>query len=175
LQVAAALALPAMYLLLNACSAGQHHTSDSKLERNFLNHEGEFEALLSEVQADEKLMMINAHRARYADRFVSAGDETERVGLTRQRWARYQRQLQNLGLAQITKGLRGDVEFRVDQGSLFNGDSYKGYEYSPDAAEHPKASLDGYRISESDRDSSGGYYVSKPLKGFWRLYLYVNG
>jgi hypothetical protein len=172
-----AFGLSAMCLLFNACSVGQRHTSDATLERNLLDHQAEFEALLLEVQADDKLSMISAREARYADRVMSAKDgllEMERAGLTRERWARYQQQLNDLGVARVTKDKR-DVEFRVDEGSFLNGDSYKGYWYSPNPPEHTKASLDGYRISESDRAPYGGYYVSKPLKGQWRLYLFVSG
>jgi hypothetical protein len=53
----------------------------------------------------------------------------ERLGFARKRCVSYTQHLRELGLAQITKG-GGTVEFRVDTGSLSNGDSYKGYEYS---------------------------------------------
>jgi hypothetical protein len=167
------------FLALNACSVGRSHTPDSKLEQNFFRQEAEFEALLAEVQADEKLTMIGPREICYAGRTLSIKDglsEIEPLGLTTERWAEYQRQLRGLGLVLVTKG-DGVVEFRVDRGSFSNGDSYKGYEYDSKPAEHLnlKASLDGYRISESDKDASGGYYVSKLLKGHWRLYLYVNG
>jgi len=164
-------------LLASACSVGPRHTPDSELEQRFFQHEAEFDALLADVQADGKLTMIGPQEIRYAGRTLSgrAGlSAIELAGLTAERWAGYQRQLRDLGLVLVTKA-DGGVEFRVDTGSFFNGDSYKGYEYNSNPAEHPKAGLDGYRISESDRDGSGGYYVSKPLKGNWRLYLYVNG
>jgi len=94
----------------------------------------------------------------YAGRTLSIKDgfsQIELLGLTTERWAEYRRQLRGLGLVLVTKG-DGGVEFRVDRGSFSNGDSYKGYEYDAKPAEHLKASLDGYRISESDRDASGG-------------------
>jgi hypothetical protein len=97
----------------------------------------------------------------------------ERAGLTNKRLMGYRRRLRDLGLVQVGKSDRA-IEFRVDPGSYFNGDSYKGYEYSLDPLRHPKESLDNYKISEADRDRSGGYYVSKPLRGHWRLYLYVS-
>jgi len=64
----------------------------------------------------------------------------------------------------------------VDTGSLWNGDSYKGFEYSlTPVGGHQRPSLDKYRISEDDKDPrSGGYCVYKPLKGNWYLYLFVN-
>lgn len=164
-------------LWLGACVVGAHHTADAELEKRFLTHESEFEALLADVQADPKLEMINATDIRYGGRSVSlvgGASAAERVGLSAARLERYEGLLRRLGIAEVTKGA-GDVEFRVDQGSFSNGDSYKGYEYSLSAPEHARRSLDEYRASEPDRDSSGGYYVCKPLKGSWRLYLFVNG
>jgi hypothetical protein len=164
-------------LLLSACSVGRHHTSDSQLTRNFINHEAEFEVLLSEVQKDVNLTMIDRNEAQYAGRVVIVKDgflPMERIGLSEQGWRKYQKFMQDLGLARIIMS-QDLVEFRVYNGSLFNGDSYKGYEYRLGAARHPKISLDDYRVSAPDRESSGGYYVSRQLKGHWRLYLFVNG
>jgi hypothetical protein len=172
-----ALLLSQTCLLFGACSVGQHHTSDSKLERNFLDHQVEFESLLSELEADEKMTMINTQEAKYGGRVVSgraSSQQMETAGLTKERWAMYQRQLRALGVRQVNKGPQS-VEFRVDEGSLLNGDSYKGYEYSPSKPAHPKSRLDGYRMSESDHDDFGGYHVSRPLKGHWYIYLYING
>jgi hypothetical protein len=64
---------------------------------------------------------------------------------------------------------------RVDSGSIFNGDSYKGFEYKPTRPEHVLPSLDHYRISDQDRDHFGGWLVYKPLKDNWYLYLFVSG
>jgi outer membrane biogenesis lipoprotein LolB len=50
------------FLLLNACSVGRSHTPDSKPEQNFFRQEAEFEALLAEVQADEKLTTIGREK-----------------------------------------------------------------------------------------------------------------
>jgi hypothetical protein len=165
-------------LVLNACSVGWRHTPDSTLARNFFQHEAEFNALLSDLQADGKLTMINLYDGvYYAGHTFSAGEdfpEMERLGLSKQRVSAYRQRLRSLRLVQVIKG-DGAIEFRVDAGELFNGDSYKGYEYDLSPLAHPKASLDSYRISDGDKDSSGGYYVSKLLKGHWRLYLYVNG
>jgi hypothetical protein len=177
LWVAAVFALFGACVLLCGCAVGSEHTSDAKLKRNLFDHEAEFDALLAEVQGDERLTMVSTGAVLYGGQMVSAADgldQIELAGLTKERWAGYQHHLRDLGLSQVTKGDRG-VEFRVDPGSLFNGDSYKGYEYSLEPPRHPKSSLDRYKISEADRDASGGYYVSKPLKGHWRLYLYVSG
>jgi len=164
-------------VLLIGCAVGRNHTSDSKLEQNFLRHESEFEALLADVKADEKLMMIGRHGLRYADGSISSESDLsgiEHLGLTKERWARYQQQLEKLGLVQVTKG-DGGVEFRADSGSFSNGDSYKGYKYSMTPPEgHRKASLDTYRISADGKDRFGNYSGYKPIKGHWYLYLFVN-
>ncbi len=173
----AALLLSAL-AFLPGCAAGLHHTSDAALERVFNQHEPEFEALLSEVRSDSQLTTIQPkvliYGGRHLDireRGVSADDYW---GLTRERWERYQAQLRNLGLAGgILKGER-EVEFRVDPGSILNGDSYKGYVYTQSPPPRLLSSLDSYRISDRDRDQTGGWSVWRRLKGNWYLYLFVN-
>ena len=58
---------------------------------------------------------------------------------------------------------------------LWNGDSYKGYEYSlsPPMGLR-KASLDDYGISQDDNNRFGDHYMYKPIRGNWYLYLLVN-
>jgi hypothetical protein len=161
---------------MTACAVGRRHPPDSKLEQNFLRHESEFAALLTDVMADEKLKMIGIHGLRYGDLAISGKDDLsglDALGMTKERLAQYRQRLRNLGLVQVTKGESG-VEFRVEQGSISNGDSYKGYEHDVTPPEHQKLSLDGYRISAVDRDRFGDYYVRKPIKGHWYLYLFVN-
>ena len=154
-------------------------TPDSKMEQNFALHETAFDALLAKVSADDKFEMLNSDFIRYSGHTFSRDEQVSdlgHVGLTREGWAWYRQQLRELGLVQITKG-GGGVEFRVDSGSLLNGDSYKGYEYSvtPPVGQR-KTNLDTYQISGDDSDrSSGGYCVYKPIKGNWYLYLFVKG
>jgi hypothetical protein len=163
-------------LLSTGCVVGRNHTSDADLQRNFLRHEAEFETLLRDVTADEKLQMLRPYALRYAGATVwnpGSISEVERVGLSRERWEKYQRQLRELGLAQVTKG-GGGVEFRVDQASIWNGDSVKGYWYALVEPGPPKASLDSYRLSASYKNRFGGSLVSKPIRPNWYLYLFVN-
>ena len=151
---------------LNACAVGRNHTPDSRLEQRFLQRESEFERLLSDVWADKKLAMIASDRIRYAGISMSPPLEFSKLaglGLRKERWLRFQRQLQELGMTQITKGDQS-VEFRVDRGSIGNGDSYKGYWHSPTPPGHRKESLDRYRISAEDKDRFGGFLVCKPIK-----------
>src|SRR5580658_638169 len=162
-------------LVVAASAIGCRHTSDSSLERNFFRHESEFEALLAEVTGDEKLGMFGTDRLNYGNTRLFGGttfsnspdiSKIERAGLSRERWERYQRQLRDLGLAQVSRG-EGIVEFRVDQVSIFNGDSSKGYWHGSAEPGRRQSSLDRYRISEDDRNKFGGYLVSKPIKENW--------
>ena len=59
-------------------------------------------------------------------------------------------------------------------GAFFNGDSYKGYEYTTARPHSVRASLDGYQVSDSEK-GFGGWLVHAPLGGNWYLYLFVSG
>jgi len=165
-------------VFLQACAVGRNHTSDAALERVFNQHQADFEALLAEVQADPQLTSIQPRSLVYAGRLLQVTEnnlsEVENLGLPRERWRLYHKQLRDLGLeGGVTKEKR-TVEFRVDPGSILNGNSYKGYEYRPIPPDHVLSSLDGYRISDRDRDRFGNWIVYKPLKRNWYLYLFVN-
>jgi hypothetical protein len=126
--------------------------------------------------SDDRLEMLTARLIRYAGRTLSTSDdlaEIERLRMTRERLSRWQQRLRQIGVVQITKA--GDaVEFRVDQGSISNGDSYKGYEYDLAPPMNQHSSLDEYRISARDKNEFGDWYVTKPIRGHWYLYLFVN-
>jgi hypothetical protein len=163
--------------LPEGCSAGRSHTSDASLERAFNQHRVEFEALLADLQVDPQLTSLLAHVVIYAGRRVEIHqddyEEIERLGLPKVRLIQYEKQLRQLGLVAITRG-KEEIEFRVDPGTLFNGDSYKGFSYRLTAPDHLLSSLDGYRISDRDSNPFGGWLVFKPLTGSWYLYLFVN-
>jgi hypothetical protein len=166
-----------IFLVLEmGCAAGRHHTSDSRLEQNFFRNQSKFQTLLVDVMADEKLRMIGRGEIRYGDcpfLYVKSPADVERLGLTWQRWAAYQALLRDLDLVQIFGG-HGGVSFKADHGSLFNGDSDKGYSYEAAPPVHQKMSLDDYRISEEDKDKSGDICIYKHIKGNWYLYLFIN-
>jgi hypothetical protein len=161
-----------MSALFQACSVGGRHTSDAALERTFRQHEAEFEAFLADVQADQELTTLQPEVLIYAGHYWKV-NEIGHSGLAQERWDRYQQRLRDLGLCSVIQS-EGRVEFRVDPGSLSNGDSYKGYEYNPHPPPRLKKSLDGYRVSADDRDRYGGWLAYKPLNGNWYLYLFVN-
>jgi hypothetical protein len=165
-------------LLLTACAVGRRHVSDAKLERNFFRHEVEFQALITDMLADKKLKMIGRHSVRYGDQPMATDNDfadIERLGLTRERWMRFQNYLTGLGLERIFQA--GDrIELEVEAESVYNLGSRKGYEYTSSSPPgHRKASLDNYQTSQDDRiDGHRGYGVWKPLKGNWYLYLFVG-
>jgi hypothetical protein len=173
------LPLSAAVLLLAGCAVGRHHTPDAQLQRFFWQHQADFEQLLREVQADSQLMTVQPGRVIYPNGGAEVGDtdfvsELVHIGLSSDRWGWYQQRLQHLGLAGgVLKGDDGQVEFRVDPGSLSNGDSYKGYWYSSIQPGPILPNLDAYRISDRER-SPRGWFVCKPLKANWYLYLFVN-
>ena len=165
-------------LFLHACTVGWSHTPDASLERIFSQHQAEFEALLGDVQADTKLTTLQPRGVIYDGHWLDVSEtnfsDVERLGLPRERWVRYQKQLRDLGLeGGVLKG-NGRVEFRADPASFLNGDSYKGYVYRPTPPDHVRSSLDGYRRSDRDRDRYGRWAVYKSLKRNWYLYLFVN-
>ena len=165
---------------LSACAPT--HTSDSKLEERFRQHESEFENLLAEVQADPNFRSFLSNSLRYSTRLIVADPEhhlaaVESLGLPRERWFHYQEQLNVLGLSGgVLRDEKGSsVEFRVDPGRVYNGDSYKGYWYGLTPPGKVKNSPDAYRIAGADKNAYGGWLVCKPLKGNWYLYLFVSG
>ena|SRR5579862_4908489 len=165
-------------ILFVACAVGWNHTSDATLEQIFAKHEPEFEALLAGVQADSQLMTPQPKSLIYAGHLLEVNStdfsEMERLGLPRERWLRYQKQMADLGLkGGVMKG-EGAIEFRVDPGSISNGDSYKGYWYTQTPPGHLRPSLDGYRIADQDKDRFGNWAVYKRIKGNWYLYLFVS-
>src|ERR1051326_151832 len=176
-RVAVAL-LSSLLVFVTGCAVGWNHTSDASLERHFSRHQTQFEALRAEVQADSQLTTLQPRAIIYAGKRVEVRDgdltELERLGLTRERWEHYQKELEDLGLAGVMKG-DSDIEFRIDSGSLLNGDSYKGYWYGSTAPYRVRDSLDGYRCSDRDQDKFGNWGVCKPLKRNWYVYLFVNG
>jgi hypothetical protein len=160
------------------CSVGGHHAADSVLEARFFQHRSEFENLLGDMQSDQKIRAVRADLLIYdGHRFDlrEAGNAAaiERAGLTKQHLARYQEQLDKLGLDGVIQG-HGEVEFRTDKESFSNGDSYKGYVFRMSPPDHTRSSLDGYRISENDKNPDGDWIVYKPLADHWYLYLFVN-
>jgi hypothetical protein len=139
------------------------------LLRRFRQQQVEFEALLADLRAQPKVEMITQSELRYVGLDTSGAAEPSEP----ERWDRIRRRLRALGIAQADQGM-GRIDLRVDRPSVWNRDSYKGYEYSPDAPPNPRTSLDTYRISVEDKDGPG-YFVSKPIGGNWYIFLFVSG
>lgn len=162
-----------------ACSVGRQHTPDLVLEERFFRDRGEFEKLLKDVQADDKIEAIQPDGVLYAGKWLSLREPgsaaaLERVGLTAERLSRYEEQLGRLRLNGGVMKEHGTVEFRADQGSFSNGDSYKGYVFRTTRPARTLSDLDGYRKSERDRTPEGDWIVYRLLTDRWYLYLFVN-
>jgi hypothetical protein len=122
------------------------------------------------VRAD--LLIYDGHRFNLRE--AGNTEAIERVGLTKQRLARYQEALDKLGLDGVIQG-HGEVEFRIDKESFSNGDSYKGYVFRMLPPDHVRSSLDGYRTSENDKNPDGNWIAYKAITDHWYLCLFVNG
>jgi YD repeat-containing protein len=165
---------------LCACSVGRMHTGDSTLERNFARNEAHFDRLIADLNSDTKIGMVDNAELRYDgvsfDATPAGLAELRQGGFSADRWDYYRRQLKNLGLTRAIRGERGDVELPVDEASLSNGSSYKGYWYSTSPpGGHQKTKLDDYRLSKHDLSPSGGYFLYKPIRPNWYLYLFIDG
>jgi hypothetical protein len=160
--------LRATVFVLQACRpVGSRHTSDAALARTLESHQDEFESICAEFEANSRLITLFAggNRQDLHDINLAA---MERAGLPRERLTHYEVQLQRLGLWSVMKGGRG-IEFRVDPGSLSNGDSYKGiFWYREGEPSDVRATLDDYRFSRTDEA------VYKALRGHWYLYIFVS-
>jgi hypothetical protein len=109
-------------VLLTACAIGRQHVSDAKLEKNFLRHEAEFQALINDIQADKKLTMIDRHSVHYGTQRATTDQDfsdIERVGLTRERWMKFQNYLKILGLVRIFQ-YNDMIDLEVEAESLFS-------------------------------------------------------
>lgn len=167
-----------LVLLLGACAVGKRHTADSKLREHFLAHEAGFQLLLSDIESDNGLEMVRNDTLRYRGRTYSWNVNSQDAGslpLSKARWLGYRQALKELGILQVSRN-ESAIEFRVDGGTVYNGDSYKGYEYS---LSHPSGSmrdnLDTYRLTDQQRDTPGDYKAYSSLKNNWYIYLLVNG
>ncbi len=164
-------------LLSVACSAPFSHTSDESLERFFKQHQLQFEALLAEVQADTQLTTVQRETLVYAGATARAEgrdlSKIKRLGMSRDRWVHYQKELRDLNLYGVMKGTTG-VEFRVDPGTFLNGDSYKGFEYRGTKPVTLRQDLDRYAPSARDREGARLWAVYKPIAKDWYLYFFVN-
>lgn len=163
-------------IILSACVVGRQHTPDSQLEQRFREHEAAFEELLALVQADKTVEMIGLDQIRHEGETVSTAEVLAAAGKDQVRiatWERCVRLLRMLGVVQVFRGASA-VSFKVDDGSILNGDSYKGYEYTSVPPGNVKASLDGYRMDPQDRTQLGTRTAYKALKGKWHLYLAIN-
>jgi hypothetical protein len=151
---------------------GCGHTSDSGLEGMFYSHEEEFEALLMMAQSEPKIITITPTVVVTSTSVESGWPGAQRLGLSRATWDRYQRLFKDLRLdGGVSKGEHGAVSFKADGPSLLNGDSEKGYVYSPLPLSPTVEDLGRFKPLETNRNSHGSYLAYRPIKLHWYLYL----
>lgn len=158
---------------LSSCAVGRWHTSDSRLETNFLMQRNEFDRLVASVESDASLHMISTTALRYGAAVMSRPADIEATGMKREMWERYQHQMRRLNIRQVTKS-DSAVILKVDEVSIANGDSEKGYWYQRSVPGRIVKSLDLYSVSDADRDQFGNYSVFREMAGNWYLYLFIN-
>ena len=160
-------------MLLSSCSVGAHHPNSSFLIETYWRHEGEFELLVRHLQDNAGLNAIDRASYRYHNRvFRVDATKPSWEGLSRAEWDWYQEKMKRLGIVRILKG-NSEIELRVTEGALLNGDSTKGYLYSSRPQRNEKSSLDRYRISPEDKLRTGGYCALRRIATAWYLYLSV--
>ena len=163
-----------------ACNIGITRTSDSTLNRDFARNESGLNRLIADLNVDTGLGMVTDSEVRFGGAFFDSSPSglsaLAQCGFTADRWAYYRQQLKELGVKRALRADGGTVELRVDEASFLSGGIYKGYWYSTSPpGGHQKASLDGYRPSKEDLGPSGGYFLYKPIKPNWYLYLFIDG
>jgi hypothetical protein len=162
--------------LLSSCAVGSRHTSDAELVRRFLQHEADFNLLATYAKSDAALKMVSDNEVRYGGHFFSVPRDSVALadaGLSGASLAALRLTMRRLGVAVVFAGAEG-LTLRVDESSISNGASEKGFQYTEKAPRRLRNSLDDYRIADADRDEGGNYSVAKRLSGNWYLYLFVN-
>ena len=165
-----------LVLLLNSCSVGNAHLQDEMLIERFRSNEAQFKMLVQKFQEDKKLRMIGLDAASYSGRLLQGEKELlrlESAGFTKMAWNNYQDHFRQLSLVRILKA-DSAIELRVDEQSILNGNSSKGYWYGqvPPSA-RLEASLNNYRLSRQT-GRVGGTMVVRKISTDWYLYLFVE-
>lgn len=165
-------------LSLGSCFGNRYHTPDAELQKRFLESDTEFAFLLNQVNGDNLLQHINKTSIGYGNReYATEQDskELQSLGISPETIALMKNAMNKIGIVKVVSGSK-KVEFRIDQGSISNGDSFKGYAYFKE--DQPKTlveSLDRYRCSPQMKDQVGNCLAFKRLRGNWYLFLFISG
>jgi hypothetical protein len=167
------LPLAAACVALLLCAACGALSSDASIEGTFHNHQPEFEALRMMVEEESSVISFAPHyMLRNGGYFIFRDHQPteQELGMTKERWSLYLKQMNALGLTQISIGA-GGVSFKGDRESFSNCDRAKGIIYSSAPLKPLLKALDGYRPTPDVTDDRGGYVVFKELSPHWYLFL----
>jgi hypothetical protein len=162
----------------SGCIGAGSHSSDERLEVKFRTHHSEFEELLSMVQSDDWVISITptAIIPTGGRRPVKRDDvaQIESLGVSRERWLRYQKLLAQLSISRIGRGMPGSharyTGFTAEPASLWNGATSKGYIWSEDQLSPVVVDLDRYKPPEGDVHRKP-YVAYKRLTANWYLFF----
>ena len=148
------------------------HTSDTRLITFFYHHEASFERLVTMADEDRNLhaitrdsVMIKSGKGDWAVMSPHA------ISVTR--WEEYQKLFKELNLPVGIVKSGQDVDFRIDNYSMLNGDSSKGFYYSPESP--PGAcTTELSACASKQRIGPAGLTVNRMIKPRWYLYLHYN-
>ncbi|OLE53602.1 MAG: hypothetical protein AUG51_12090 [Acidobacteria bacterium 13_1_20CM_3_53_8] len=143
--------------------------SDSALTQNFLDHEAEFNKLLSMADENSDVVVIDSNFTLLKNRYVWPRPESE-LGFSRQRWDEYRSLFKRLNImgtmrrSDMTGVLFFTAKIKSNELDDYETELFeKGYVYSPGQLYPLAESLD----NEDDVWPETTY---KKLKGNWYLY-----
>jgi hypothetical protein len=137
----------------------------------FHAHEAAFDHLASMAQADMELYGLT-REAVFVRRGENNWADATPQSISDSRWSSYQALFREL---ELPNGFAKDgprISFLVDQVSIWNGDSSKGYVYSAEPL--PTCALDLRVCAQKAPIVYGGATVYKFIKPRWYLWLFYN-
>jgi hypothetical protein len=161
-------------LTLSACA--DTRTADAKLEELFGRRQAELAMLTAMVQQDG---LSAVERSQIGTRnFRCSVEDGKFTGtapppVTVARLADYLGLLKAIGVNVAVYTDDSRVYFKYDRESLFNGDSHKGFLYSPETLPETTSTLDNIRKPAAMGSERYFLYRSLPKPG-WFLYLCIN-
>lgn len=160
-------------LMCLACSpAGGNfppHPTDAALEKNFREHRGEFEELLSMYAQDSQTVVAITHNLTRLDSNRDWPRPDAEIGISAERWNEYRRLFKlldiNEGVSRVPE--TGVLLFSVSSSGTALDSVTKGYAYSQRKLEPTTESLD-----QIPPNLLTGKPVYKRLEGNWYLYFW---
>jgi hypothetical protein len=152
--------------------AGCAGPTDRSLAVGFTKHQGNLEELRRMFSADAQLQAVTRGFVRGGTITVKLPiEETEAVGLNRERYRRYVELLTNAELEQgLFRGKGDAIWFGASSPSLLNGGATKGYVYSTTPLEPLVPNLDVFRPPPNLVSRRPRFLAFATLREHWYLY-----